>query len=92
VTDQGDAEQVTIPVKAGQVVYSFAQGQLSRRVGADAPEDVLLDHVKSSRMSSEPRQQVTAWRWELELQPAQKNVRMTPLFTFETVAGYHPAP
>jgi Tfp pilus assembly protein FimT len=92
VTDQGGTEQAVIPVKAGQIIYVFAQGRLSRRARAAGPEEVLLEQVKSSRMFSEPRQQVTAWRWELELQPAQKQVRMTPLFTFETVAGHHPAP
>jgi Tfp pilus assembly protein FimT len=88
-SNPGDGEKVVIPVKAGQIVYSFAQGQVRRQVRAGVPAALMLDHVKASQMQAEPRQSVTAWRWELELQPEQKQVQMQPLFTFETVAGHN---
>jgi hypothetical protein len=42
--------------------------------------------VKNSKMEMDQRRQVTAWRWELELQSARKAARVRPLFTFEAVA------
>ena len=69
----------------GQVTYRFAQGILSRRVGS-APWTTVLANVASSSMQSDPRQNVPAWRWELELKPRSKASakadHMRPLFTF----------
>jgi hypothetical protein len=49
----------------------------------------LLEHVQSSSMLADPRQTVTAWRWEIELKPrlkgAMKPGRVPPLFTFTAV-------
>lgn len=92
VTDLNDTENVVIPGRSGKIIYTCASGVLRRQTGAGAPMIVELEHVKSSRMSPEPRPPVTAWRWELELQPGQKQVRMLPLFTFETVAGQNSVP
>jgi Tfp pilus assembly protein FimT len=92
VTDQDGAETVVIPAPAGQITYLFAQGELHRQARPAGPAALVLDRVKASRMAAEPRRQVTAWRWELELQPGQKYHRVTPLFSFETVAGHQPAP
>jgi len=86
---QGNFDCLFIPVKTGSINYYFftTQGAVSRQVGASGKAVTLLEHVKSSQMQREPRQQVTAWRWELELQSGQKKVRMQPLFTFESVAN-----
>jgi hypothetical protein len=81
------AARLRIPTANGVVVYTFASGELHRQASGDAPEKVLLAHVKSSRMLSDARRHVTAWRWELELQPVQKNPKVLPLFTFESVSG-----
>jgi hypothetical protein len=92
VTDQDGAETVVIPAPVGAITYTFAQGELHRQARPAGPAALVLDRVKASRMAAEPRRQVTAWRWELELQPGQKYFRVTPLFTFETVAGHPPTP
>ena len=65
-----------------EVSYRFADGQLLRRPRADAPWAVLIDRVQNSNMTSDPRSEVTAWRWDVELQTKQKNPRVKPLFTF----------
>ncbi len=44
----------------------------------------MLGLVKSSRIVSDPRRYVTAWRWELELKNREKR-RIQPLLTFEGV-------
>ena len=72
----------------GAVVYRFSTNALSRRLG-DGPWSRLLPNVKSSTMTADPREHVTAWRWELELQPrvtgSVKPGRVRPLFTFIAV-------
>jgi hypothetical protein len=69
----------------GQVDYRYAEGSLYRRA-ADGPWGRLLNNIKSSAMQPDPRPQVAAWRWELELQPrakaSVKASRIRPLFTF----------
>ena len=72
---------------AGEVVYVFSEGVVRRRANTNAAWIVVLPKVKTSRMQKEPRTQVTAWRWELELQSKQKVARVKPLFTFEAVAA-----
>jgi len=73
---------------SGTVVYRFITNALARRVGT-GPWVPLLPNVKSSTMTSDRRKYVTAWRWELELEPrAQGSIkpgRVRPLFTFIAV-------
>ncbi|MGD0258913.1 MAG: hypothetical protein ABSD29_03720 [Verrucomicrobiota bacterium] len=73
---------------SGTVAYRFATNTVTRRVGA-GPWVRLLPNVKSSTMTSDPREYVTAWRWELELEPRAKGSvkpgRVRPLFTFIAV-------
>jgi hypothetical protein len=70
------------------VVYCFATNGIYRWLGT-GPWVRLLPNVKSSTMTADPREHVTAWRWELELQPRQsgsvKPGRVRPLFTFTAV-------
>jgi hypothetical protein len=70
------------------VAYLFSTNTLSRRLGA-GPWVRLLPNVKASTMKSDPREHVTAWRWELELAPrtqgSVKPGRVRPLFTFTAV-------
>lgn len=72
----------------GPVLYRFATNAVTRRVGG-GPWASLLPNVKSSSMSADPREHVTAWRWELELQTrtygSAKPSRIRPLFTFLAV-------
>jgi len=87
LTDADGVEQLHIPASAGEIVYTFSKGELHRQAGADTVNRVWLANVKSSRMQSDLRQDVAAWRWELELKTVKKTARWRPLFTFETVAG-----
>jgi hypothetical protein len=70
------------------VVYCLSTNSLSRRLG-EGPWVRLLANVKTSTMKSDPREHVTAWRWELELAPrtqgSVKPGRVRPLFTFIAV-------
>ena len=72
-----------------EVVYCFSTNGISRRLGAGTWVR-LLPNVKSSTMQPDPREYVTAWRWELELQPrttgSVKPGRVRPLFTFIAVS------
>ncbi len=87
LTDTDGAEQLRIPASAGEIVYTFSNGELRRKAGADAVNEVWLPNVESSQMQSDLRRNVTAWRWELELKTVRKTTQWRPLFTFETVAG-----
>jgi len=75
-----------------QVQYRFTGGALYRRIGS-GPWGRLLEQVKASAMHSETQSEVTAWHWDLELQPRFRGsvapTRMRPLFTF--IAVPHPA-
>jgi hypothetical protein len=88
VEDSADGQVLHIPEKSGEVIYKFAEGALSRSAdGRDWRK--LLPNVKASRMELEKRQQVTAWRWEIELGAIKKRTvqLVHPLFTFEAVPG-----
>ncbi len=70
------------------VDYRFAEGVVYRRSGSEEWVRVL-DRVKACAFHAEPRQNLSAWRWELELEPQIKGVlkpgRVRPLFTFLAV-------
>jgi hypothetical protein len=72
----------------GTVVYSFTSNAVFRSVSG-GPWGHVLEHVKSSNMAPDQREHVTAWRWELEVQPRAKGSvkpgRVRPLFTFLAV-------
>jgi prepilin-type N-terminal cleavage/methylation domain-containing protein len=87
LTETDGAEQLRIPVVAGEIIYAFSNGELCRKSGPDSVNKVWLPNVKSSRMQSDSRGNVATWRWELELKTVKRTARYRPLFTFETVAG-----
>lgn len=72
-----------IPNGKGDVSYRFLTNAIFRRVGTGT-WSCVLPNVKTFRMESDPRQIVTSWRWELELEPRRKGqvTRLRPLFTF----------
>jgi len=76
---------VAIPQKSGEIDYVFADSTIWRQVAG--VRSIALKRVKTSTMSVDPRQQVNAWRWELELTSPKKIVLVRPLFTFTAVAG-----
>jgi hypothetical protein len=88
-----DAGQLLYLDGAGSAItYLFATNAVSRRVGT-GPWTRVLPSVKSSSMTADPLEYVTAWRWELEIQPrtigAVKPGRIRPLFTFLAVPERH---
>jgi len=76
---------IIIPTASGQVVWLLSSNAVRRSASAAAPEILMLPRVKECRFAAEPRAEVTAWRWEVELLPAQKQARVKPLFTFTAV-------
>lgn len=76
---------------SGQVEYVFENGSIWRQSGAK-PRAQLLVSVKSSQMIPDPRQEVTAWRWELELQTRQTTSKIKPLFSFQGVSARPQSP
>lgn len=83
-----DAQLLHLDTPRGPVTYRFGTNGVSRRVGEGAWIN-LLPRVKASTMSADAREQVTAWRWELELRPrttgSMKPSHVRPLFTFIAV-------
>jgi Tfp pilus assembly protein FimT len=76
-------ETVRIPEGRGEILYRFADGELRREVPAQNNSRLLLAKVKTSEMKTEARDGVTAWHWELETIPRQKNMHFPLQFTFE---------
>jgi hypothetical protein len=79
-----------IPASAGEIVYTFSNGEIRRQAGPAAPATLWLSNVKSSQMLSEPRAGVIAFRWELELNSSHKGAGLRPLFTFECAPAAPP--
>ena len=74
-----------IPHKGAEVTYRFESHNVFRRQG---PSEwaLALASVDNSTFISDPRQNVTAWKWEVELHPYRKSLsRLHPLFTFLAV-------
>ena len=84
----GSEQSLRLPAAGGEIDYRFAGNAVFRRMG-EGPWVLVLGNIKVSAMSPDPRQKVTAWRWELELQPQAKGGvkpgRIRPLFTFFAV-------
>ena len=70
-----------------EVAYKFSDHQISRRAATNAPWTVLLPRVQQSEMIRDPRSQVPAWRWELELKSYHQQALLRPLFTFTAVTS-----
>jgi len=87
-----EGERVWIPGPRGMVAYERMTNVLVRREAAGPPA-LLLTRVGASAMAPEAREQLTVWRWELELlPPTKKPVSVRPLFTFLAVPGRGVAP
>ena len=75
---------VKLTTKAGDVVYTTTNGVIWRKVGQSRALP-WLERVKVSTMEIDTRQNVAAWRWELELQTKRAQASVRPLFTFTAV-------
>lgn len=80
-------QRVIIPVRDDAITWDFGHGVLWRQATQARKAAPLLWGIRSSHMSAEPRENVAAWRWELELEPATKRSRTIPRFTFFAVQG-----
>jgi Tfp pilus assembly protein FimT len=84
----GGQQALCLTSPHGEVAYRFSSKAVFRRIG-QGPWVRVLDNVRASTMEPDPRRNVTAWRWELELQPRAKGAvkpsRIRPLFTFFAV-------
>lgn len=78
-------ETVQMPQKGQTVVYRFANGQLCREIPAQNISRVLLTKIKNSDMQPDPRGNVSAWCWELELIQRRPQMHLPLAFTFEAV-------
>jgi prepilin-type N-terminal cleavage/methylation domain-containing protein len=83
---QASIDQFVIPQRGGEIVYTVHDGTL-RRIANPGHPITVLSNVKSSAMQPDHRQQVNAWRWELELAGQAKTTRVRPLFSFVAVPG-----
>ena len=88
-----DTESLYFTGARAQMGYRFATNTVLRRIGS-GPWVPLLPNVKSSVMRPDPRQTVSTWRWELELQPESKGrthaSRIRPVFSFIAVPPSQP--
>jgi hypothetical protein len=88
VTMEGSMDlALHLPARDGEVIYYFTGTNVLRRANAEARWVEALGGVKASRVLHDVRGGVTAWRWELELNPGKRRVKLRPLFTFQAVAG-----
>jgi len=69
-----------------EVVYRFTNNVVMREDSSGVSEE-LVTGVKASTFHRDARQHVTAWRWELALQPQRRVVRVLPLLSFQAVAA-----
>ncbi len=76
-----------IPQQGGATTYFFVTNAVLRCDAATGRCETILPAVKECRFVSEPRQRVTAWRWDVELPSRLEAVRVHPLFTFTAVSG-----
>jgi hypothetical protein len=83
VQTESTNQTVQIPEGNTKVVYRFSAGEIRRQASPGKPFELLLPRVKTSQMETEPRGDLTAWRWELELAQHKKETHLPLLFTFE---------
>jgi len=85
-TPEGQVLHLATP--RGEISYTAHDGAVFRRVSG-SPWVPLLKAVRTSSMQPDARLNVTAWRWDLELQPQTKGAikagRVRPLFVFLAV-------
>jgi hypothetical protein len=82
VATSAAGERVQIPGPVN-IVYHFEAGEVRREFPASNKSELLLSKVKTSRMTLDAREGVTAWRWELELVVRRPETQLPLLFTFE---------
>jgi Tfp pilus assembly protein PilE len=77
--------ELRLATRNGDVSYFFRDGVVWRQSTNESKSTPVLANVKSSLMKADPRSQVKAWRWEIELQSKRTKATVRPLFTFLAV-------
>lgn len=90
-TGNRSEQALHIPHSQGEVSYLFTDHKLFRRESQQAPWVRLMSDIRDSNMVVDPRQHITAWRWEMELFIRDPKARMKPLFSFNAVSKIAPA-
>lgn len=85
VVQSGENQELQLTAGNGAVSYFFHDGAVWRQGASDKQSIPVLQNVKASAMKLESRQQVQAWKWEIELQTKRTNATVRPLFTFLAV-------
>ena len=80
----GTDQLLRLPQGGTEVVYRFAEQSVFRRVGTGSWSR-MLTNVVASGMEADARQNVTAWRWELELEKRVRTSHLRPFFSFLSV-------
>jgi hypothetical protein len=83
VETTASGEIVKIPEGEKEILYHFDSGEMRRQTAPENASQVLLSKVKTSQMKMDARDDVTAWRWELELTGRRKEIHLPLRFTFE---------
>jgi hypothetical protein len=88
--ETSNSEQVLhLPNRDREILYLYSREALFRRNG-EGPWVQVLTNIKSSVIATDPRQTLTALRWELELATREKHHHVRPLFTFIGVSAVKP--
>jgi len=83
VETTANGELVKIPQGEKEITYMFNSNKVERQVGSVSLPVMLLPRVIASEMKPDPRNGVTAWRWELQVAQRRKETHLPLLFTFE---------
>ncbi|NBV21970.1 MAG: hypothetical protein EBS05_08625 [Proteobacteria bacterium] len=90
--EQDGHRQLVVQTGTNVIAYAFFEDTVWRRPQTNQAWQPALVRVKASRMEADPRERITAWRWELELQAKDPKKRVTPLFTFLAATPKEPRP
>ena len=91
-TNDESGQAVIIPTRTGEIAYEYRDGELRRRADKSGPWICLYETVETCQMAPFTRDNVNAWRWEVELKSSYKKVRIRPQFTFIAVPGKEVTP
>ena len=80
-----DGETVHIPEAGKEILYRFKAGEIRRQTASASFSEVLLPAVTHSSVKTDPRGEINAWRWDVELKPRRKETHLPLKFTFEAV-------
>lgn len=80
-----DQIEMHIPTPQGQIGYLFRESTVLRRSGSEAPWLEAVGEIRHTQFTEDARNQVTAWRWDVELKTRRDQDRFRRVFTFEAV-------